>query len=158
MTAVRSYGSILACLLMVSTLSCSVLAGGDKPSQNQAFNLKEFRGKLVYLDFWASWCGPCRASFPFMNALVSKYGDSLQVVTVNLDEDRDDANAFIAEFPPNFPVFYDPDGNLALKYRVAAMPNSFLFDRNGNLIFTHLGFTKNSPIELEVEIAKALAL
>lgn len=108
-------------------------------------DLTRYKGKLVYVDFWASWCGPCRASFPFMNDLVKKYGDQLAVVSVNLDEERQDANDFLEEIPADFSVIYDPEGGLAKQYGVRGMPNSFLFDRSGKLVSRHDGFTVKDP-------------
>tara|TARA_R110001592_G_scaffold112966_2_gene311624 strand:- start:5570 stop:6046 length:477 start_codon:yes stop_codon:yes gene_type:complete len=126
-------------------------------AENPAFNLQDYQGKVVYLDFWASWCGPCRASFPFMNDLLAEYGDDLAVVTINLDEDRDNADEFIADFKPNFPVFFDSKGSVASQYGVSGMPNSFLFDRNGELILKHMGFTKKDPEFLRAKISAAIS-
>lgn len=126
-------------------------------TENPVFNLQDYRGKVVYLDFWASWCGPCRASFPFMNDLLDEYGDDLAIVTINLDEDRDNADEFIAEFKPNFPIFFDSRGIVASQYGVSGMPNSFLFDRNGELILKHMGFTKKDPELLSAKISVAIS-
>jgi thiol-disulfide isomerase/thioredoxin len=149
-------------LFLISLFFSLFLAGpanaaSYKAAQDHEFDLSAYRGKVVYLDFWASWCGPCRASFPFMNDLVARYGDKLAVVTVNLDEDRDSADEFIDEFHPLFPVFFDPKGKQASKYGVSGMPNSFLFDRDGKLILKHMGFTKKDPATLEQKITAALS-
>lgn len=120
------------------------------------FAIDAYRGKVVYVDFWASWCGPCRASFPFMNDLVKEYGDSLAVVTINLDESRDDADQFLTEFPANFAVIYDPDGGLAKQYGVRGMPNSFLFNQSGQLVHRHDGFTAKDPQTIREQINNTL--
>ncbi|SDI75843.1 Thiol-disulfide isomerase or thioredoxin [Ferrimonas sediminum] len=94
----------------------------------------------VYVDFWASWCGPCRRSFPFMNQLVQDFGDKgLTVVAINLDVDKQDADRFLTEFPANFAIVYDPDFTLAEAYQVGGMPSSYLIHR-GEIIETHVGF------------------
>ncbi|MDF1692900.1 MAG: TlpA disulfide reductase family protein [Zhongshania sp.] len=119
-------------------------------------NIADYQGKVVYVDFWASWCGPCRASFPFMNDLVKDYGDNLAVVTVNLDESREDADQFLTEFPANFAVIYDPDGGLAKQYGVRGMPNSFLFNQRGELVHRHDGFTAKDPQIIREQINNTL--
>lgn len=156
MSMLRSLSLIIGWQLLLLTASFSLASEVPANFSHGNFDLANYEGKVVYLDFWASWCGPCRASFPFMNRLVSEYGDDLAVVTINLDEDADSARAFIEEFQPAFPVFYDPDGILATQYKVAGMPNSFLFDRHGQLLLKHIGFTKRTPDELDSQIKNAI--
>ena len=98
-------------------------------------------GKVVVVDFWASWCGPCRRSFPWMNAMIEKYSDDgLVIVAVNLDKDRAAADAFLAEIPAQFAIEFDPEAAIATEYGVEAMPSSFVFGRDGELVARHLGF------------------
>jgi thioredoxin-related protein len=87
-----------------------------------------------------------------MNDLVKEYGDSLAVVTVNVDESRDDAAQFLNEFSANFEVIYDPDGDLAKQFGVRGMPNSFLFDQRGELVHRHDGFTAKDPQTIREQI------
>ncbi|QQD18604.1 TlpA family protein disulfide reductase [Spongiibacter nanhainus] len=144
-------------ILWAAGLSQAALASTAAPMlPASGFNLDDYRGKVVYLDFWASWCGPCRASFPYMNTLVSRYGNDLAVVTINLDEDADSARSFIDQFKPSFPVFHDPSGHVAQQFQVAGMPNSFLFDRRGQLLLKHIGFTKSTPEKLDSAIQRAI--
>lgn len=104
-------------------------------------DLSQYRGKVVYVDFWASWCGPCKLSFPFMKSLASRYpSNDLVVVTVNLDRTRDRADAFLRQVGGGLPVVYDEKGELARKYKVSDMPTSLLIDRSGVIRFTHRGF------------------
>ncbi|WP_286695455.1 TlpA family protein disulfide reductase [Spongiibacter sp. UBA1325] len=156
MNMLRSLSLIIGGQLLLLTASFSLASEASANFSRGNFDLANYEGKVVYLDFWASWCGPCRASFPFMNRLVSEYGDDLAVVTINLDEDADSAKEFIEEFQPTFPVFYDPDGIFAKQYKVAGMPNSFLFDRRGQLLLKHIGFTKRTPDELDSQIKNAI--
>src|SRR3990172_12963604 len=93
-------------------------------------SLAQLRGKVVYLDYWASWCGPCRESFPWMNELQTRYGEKgLVVLAVNVDADRIDAERFLAEHPASFRIAWDPKGDTARTLRVKGMPSSFLLDR-----------------------------
>jgi thiol-disulfide isomerase/thioredoxin len=111
------------------------------PSESGTLDLARWRGKVVLLDFWASWCGPCRSSFPWMNGMLDEFGDDgLVVVAVNVDEDRAAADAFLEHEPHRFEIVFDPEGGLPEKFGVAAMPTSFLIDREGRIAFRHDGF------------------
>ena len=119
--------------------------------------LDSLRGKAVLVDFWASWCGPCRQSFPWMNDLQHRYGaKGLAIVAVNLDKDREFANTFLAEVPASFTVAFDPSGRTAESYKVKAMPTTFLISPDGKLLVTHTGFDAKRAPEFEAQIAAAL--
>ncbi len=121
-------------------------------------DLAGLRGKVVYLDFWASWCGPCKQSFPFMNELQTKYrGEGLEIVAINVDAKRDDADRFLADVPARFAVAFDAKGESARRFDVKAMPSSVLIDRNGKVFAVHKGFRDEDRKDLEVRIAQALA-
>lgn len=125
----------------------------------EVFDLKAFHGSFVYVDFWASWCGPCRASFPFMNNLKQQYADQgLIVVGINVDSERKDAAKFLAKIPAEFPIYYDAEGRLAQQFGVAGMPHSYLFDAKGELVLEHKGFREKDADELERKIFDALAV
>jgi thiol-disulfide isomerase/thioredoxin len=105
------------------------------------------RGSVVYVDFWASWCVPCRLSFPWMTDLLGKYGEKgLQVVTINLDRDPAAARKFLDDTQASLPVVYDPAGKLAKLYDLQVMPTSFLYARDGTLKLRKEGF---DPKEIE---------
>lgn len=118
--------------------------------------LGSFRGKAVLVDFWASWCGPCRQSFPWMNGLEKRYGDKLAIVAVNLDKDREFADNFLAEVPASFTVAFDPSGKTAESYKVKAMPTTYLISPDGRVLATHTGFDAKHTSEFEAQIAEAL--
>jgi thiol-disulfide isomerase/thioredoxin len=104
-------------------------------------DLSAYRGKVVYLDFWASWCAPCRQSFPWMTDLVRKYGaPNLVVIAVNVDQDRQLAERFLYDNPAIFPIVYDPRGDIATTYKLVGMPSSILIDRTGRVRYRHTGF------------------
>lgn len=124
---------------------------------DEPVKLSELRGKVVYVDFWASWCGPCRQSFPWMNDMHERYGDNgLVVVGVNLDEERGDALRFLRQVPASFPIVFHPEGNLPDAYGVQAMPSSYLVDRQGRIVHRELGFELGEQGRLEGMIARML--
>ncbi len=128
------------------------------PGSDSALDLDAYRGKVVYLDFWASWCAPCRQSFPWMERMQQQYGrDGFVVVAVNVDHERADADRFLHDFSPNFRVEYDPDGRLAERYKVSGMPTSVLIDRGGQVRTLHAGFRTKDPDALEQQIRALLA-
>jgi len=121
--------------------------------QQKQVKLSDYRGQIVYIDFWASWCQPCRKSFTWMNKMQSLYGkDGFKVIAINLDEDRKKADKFLKQIPANFDVAYDPRGNTAESYNVKAMPSSYLVDKQGNVIHANLGFRGNDEEKLEAKI------
>jgi len=121
------------------------------------FDLSQYKNKVVYLDFWASWCGPCRKSFPWLNEIETKYKkQGLVVIGVNLDTELDQAKQFLKEVPANFRVFSDPDGKLAEKYKLIGMPSSFVIDGKGQVRHRHVGFKKNKTDEYEKSIQSLL--
>ena len=119
--------------------------------------LDDNKGKVVYLDFWASWCIPCRKSFPWMNEMQAKYGaQGFTIITVNVDVEKFLADEFLQENPANFTVVYDPNGAIAKKFKLKGMPSSYLFDKNGKPVAAHVGFFNNKKAEYEAEIVKLL--
>jgi cytochrome c biogenesis protein CcmG, thiol:disulfide interchange protein DsbE len=120
--------------------------------------LAEYRGHVVWLDFWASWCGPCRQSFPFMQRMQQRFGDKgLIVVAVNLDHQRKDADRFLAGFSHDFAIRYDAAGTLPTSMNVKAMPTSILLDAAGNIVATHSGFKTTDENQYEAEVEQLLA-
>jgi thiol-disulfide isomerase/thioredoxin len=120
-------------------------------------DLSEYRGKIVYVDFWASWCVPCRQSFPWMNGMEKQFGqDGLVIVAVNMDQVHADAENFLKQFPADFPVRFDPQGLLAQQFKVRGMPTSVLLGRDGHVLWTHEGFRSKDPQALEQSIRAAL--
>jgi thiol-disulfide isomerase/thioredoxin len=120
--------------------------------------LKQFTGKVVYLDFWASWCAPCKTSFPLLNKLHAKLkAQGFEVVAVNLDENKLLGEKFLQEVPVDFTVLRDEKGEWADKYVVESMPTSFIIDKNGVVQKIHHGFTSDDIKELEAKITELLA-
>jgi cytochrome c biogenesis protein CcmG, thiol:disulfide interchange protein DsbE len=143
-------------LLLSIALACfavSALAA----DRGDTLDLERLRGKVVVIDFWASWCEPCRHSFPWLNAMQAKYGDrGLVVIGVNVDRERADAERFLREVPATFRVVYDPSGALASRYDVPGMPSSYIIGRNGDIVGRHIGFRTALRDEREAELQKLL--
>jgi len=116
--------------------------------------LDKLRGKVVYVDFWASWCGPCRRSFPWMNEMQQKYGGKgFTIVGVNVDKKRSDADKFLVQNPADFTVVFDEAGTTPAAYAVKGMPSSYLIDGKGNVVYVERGFLDEHKAELEQRIA-----
>lgn len=141
-----------ACALLLLALSLHAASARTA----ELLDLDQHRGKVVLVDFWASWCQPCRHSFPWLNEMQAKYGDRLVVIGVNVDSERAEANRFLAQVPANFQVIYDPAGELASKYEVMGMPSSYVFDTSGTLVEKHIGFRKALRAEREAQLRKLL--
>lgn len=119
--------------------------------------LTKEQGKVIYIDFWASWCIPCRKSFPWMNDLTAKYKTKgLTIISINLDHSRALADEFLIENPANFPVIYDPKGLIARKYKLKGMPSSFIVNRKGKIVSAHVGFNQEKKLTYEQELKDLL--
>ena len=146
--------TVLSLLLALLTGSAPATADSTSPDWPLFAGLS---GKVVLVDFWASWCGPCLRSFPWMNELQQRHaGEGLVIVAVNLDQDRALADAFLKKLPARFRVEYDPAGQVATRFGVQAMPTSFLIDRRGQVRARHAGFRDALRTEREHQIQQLL--
>jgi thiol-disulfide isomerase/thioredoxin len=136
-------------LLVLASRSALAASGGP------LLDLAALKGQVVYVDFWASWCAPCRESFPWMNHMQDELGrDGLVIIAVNVDRDHSDAEHFLREHPARFRVVFDPDGVLPEQFGVRGMPTSFLIDRDGNVQSRHAGFrlTDRDPLAQQIRV------
>ena len=103
-------------------------------------SLNALKGKVVFVNFWATWCGPCRVEMPSMEALYNKYKkDGLEILAVNVGENQQAVQAFMRSTGLSFPALLDADGSVSRSYGVQAIPTSFLIDRNGNIVSRLVG-------------------
>jgi cytochrome c biogenesis protein CcmG/thiol:disulfide interchange protein DsbE len=150
------------CLIVLFLCSNATYAQNAAPdfevaSQQGKINLKQFRGKVVYLDFWASWCAPCKQSFPWLNQMQEKYREQgLHIVAINVDKKAEDAQFFLQKTPAHFTIAFDPQGNSPAAYNIKGMPSSVLIDRDGQVIWKHAGFRLEDQAQLEQAIRSAL--
>jgi cytochrome c biogenesis protein CcmG/thiol:disulfide interchange protein DsbE len=150
-------------LWAMGTLAHAVQPGQRAPeisaagANGQALRLGAHKGEVVLLDFWASWCGPCRKSFPWMNDMQAKYGPKgLRIIAINMDERRADADRFLAQTPARFTLGFDPQGATPAAYGAKAMPSSVLIGANGFIDSLHTGFRDEDAALLEKRIVSAL--
>ena len=156
------HSAFIITVLFLISLSSSA---NDKPAPD--FNIEhpdlpsslaQLKGKVVYVDFWASWCKPCRKSFPWMNAMADKYASQgLQIITINLDKEAKLAQQFFTLVEVRVPVIYDPQAQIAKAYQLLGMPSSYLIDVHGNIRASHKGFFTNKQTQYEQQILALLA-
>lgn len=124
-------------------------------------DLDEARGKVVLIDFWATFCAPCRKSFPQYEALANQFGGELVVLAVSVDEPADTDRSQLEEFVKNtgvkFPVLWDVQLETAKAYQVPKMPSSYIVDRRGIVRYVHLGYVDGEPEEMARQIRVLLA-
>ena len=145
-------------LLAGALLLCAVPGiFGTSALASETLDLDDYAGKVVVVDFWASWCVPCRRSFPWLNSMHAKYADDgLVVIGVNVDTERADADRFLAEYTPDFRIHFDNGAVLARAFGVEAMPSSYVIGRDGEIVAQHLGFKVKKQGEYEAVLAAAL--
>jgi cytochrome c biogenesis protein CcmG/thiol:disulfide interchange protein DsbE len=139
----------------LQALFCVLMA---TPGLASPLDVGALNGRVVYLDFWASWCAPCRQSFPWMESMRKAYDtQGLTVLAINVDHDRADADRFLQQFHPGFDVRFDPQGVWAEQYKVSGMPTSIIIDRHGIVSFKHVGFWPEDSKVSAQEIRQLLA-
>ena len=161
----RNPNALAACLWLAlnAPLAWATDAGQqvpdiDLPGATTAQKLSDLKGKVVYVDFWASWCGPCKQSFPWMNDMQKKYAArGLQVVGINLDAKRADADQFLAQVPAQFALAFDAKGDSAKRLGIKGMPSSMLIGTDGKVLAVHQGFRDEDRAELEAKFVAALS-
>jgi peroxiredoxin len=120
--------------------------------------LNDYRGQVVYLTFWASWCNPCRQEMPYLAELWERHHEEgFQVLAINVDEDVALAQAFADEYELPFPLLLDTNREISSSYRVPGYPAHYVVDRDGDIRFSGLGFNINDVRAVSQEVATLLA-
>lgn len=152
------------CALMAASGAGAQEVGGsapafELPTDDKPVRLADLKGQVVYVDFWASWCVPCKLSFPFMNEMHAKYRSSgLTIVAISLDRKREDADRFLRSTPAKFLIAYDPENKVAQSYQPKGMPTSYLIGTDGKVRAVHVGFRQDDREKIEKEIRAALGV
>jgi thiol-disulfide isomerase/thioredoxin len=151
----RGHLAALAALL----LGCSAtVAHAETRAEPAGLDLAKYRGKVVYVDFWASWCGPCKQAFPFMTQLSRKYRPAdLVVITVDEERSRASGEAFLRKLQSTLPVVWDSDNAVGKAWAVNELPVTLMFDRKGKMRFRHQGFVAANGAEYENQIKTLIA-
>jgi len=110
--------------------------------QGEAVDLKQYRGKLTLVQFWATYCTPCRIEMPSMNRLQAKLGEDFVILAVDMGEEVDEVQRFVDEVKPEFTILMDVDGSALAEWKVFAAPSSFLISKEGKILFTMYGGTE----------------
>ena len=137
---------VSSCLFLVATAHADISQGTApdftlKSNSGENLRLSELRGEVVMINFWASWCGPCRQEMPLLEQLYSEYQPlGFTILGVNVEEDSSKAKALLSDIPVSFPVLFDTQSQVSKLYDVVAMPSTVLVDRDGNVRYLHHGY------------------
>ena len=155
--------SLLAGAWLLSARVFALDVGSVEPAlsapsnQGGMLSLQQFRGQPVYVDFWASWCAPCQAAIPALDAIYQRYrAQGLVVLGVNVDSERRDAQRLLDRLKPSFPVLFDPEGKWPETFGLKDMPSSYLIDGNGVVRYIHAGFREGDAAKIEAVIKAVL--
>ena len=152
---------LLQIVLTLSLFPLAVPASGEagnftlKSADGTNIRLSEYRGQVVMLNFWASWCGPCRQEFPHLDTLQQKYTDlGFTIFGINVEQDRTQADKVLRDIPVTFPILFDDKNQVSELYNVDAMPMTVLLDRNGVVRFQHRGYKPGYEIAYEEQVRR----
>jgi peroxiredoxin len=164
-SSLRKTATRVTFLLFLTAHAALALESGDRAPAFAApaldgkgtIELSQYRGKVVYLDFWASWCAPCLVAIPEIEEMRGEFpSEDFQIIAVNLDQKKAKALRFLSKNPVGYPSASDPKGRLPGQYGVDAMPTSYLIDREGVIRYVHRGFQRGDGSELRKEIRALL--
>jgi thiol-disulfide isomerase/thioredoxin len=143
----RNRIAAIAAALAISLPALAASTGGPAPGftlgsrAGQDVSLAQYKGQVVMINFWASWCGPCRQEMPLLESIYKKYNKmGFTLLGVNVEPDSQAANAWLKATPVSFPILYDKESKVSKLYDVAGMPSTVIIDRNGNLRVLHRGY------------------
>jgi peroxiredoxin len=150
---------VLVSVALASAIAAAAPVSGPAPSfelkarTGEAVSLADLRGEVVMINFWATWCGPCRQEMPHLEALYQRYGSlGFTLLGVNVEDDPKGAEAWLAETPVSFPILFDSENEVTKLYDVVAMPSTVLVDRSGNMRYIHHGYKPGYENEYQNQI------
>ena len=153
-----------ATVLLLASPAAALEPGGRPPAiempdlEGKKVELTALQGKVVVIDFWASWCGPCKQEMPVLEALHKKYGEQgLVIIGVNIDNNPKKMNNFLKGTPVSFRIVHDRKLAVASKYEPGTMPTSYFIGKDGKVKYVHEGFRKKDAGELEERVKTLLA-
>jgi len=124
----------------------------------EKLDLSAYKGKVVLIDFWATWCPPCKKSMPFLNGLRNeRLKDGFEIIAINVDEDSEEVRQFLSNNPVDYVMAFDPKGDCPAKFEVQAMPSSYLVDKTGKIRKVHLGFRDEDQAVIREQVSALLA-
>jgi len=133
------------------------LFSGTDLNTGKQIRLEDYRGRIVFVDFWASWCPPCLASLPAYDQMYREIGTrEFEIIAINVDEDTEDGMKFLEKYPVSYPMLADPEGEIGIPYGIRSLPRSFLLDRNGQIVASFKSYSSGDEIELKKEISGLL--
>lgn len=160
----RSMKSCAAAVLLSLTFSVGSHAAQEPPNgpapdftlksaSGENIKLSELRGQVVLINFWASWCGPCRQEMPLLDQMYQKYGElGFTLLGVNVEQDSADAQRMLHETPVTFPILFDTQNVVSKLYDVTAMPSTVIVDRDGNVRYVHKGYQPGYENEYQTQV------
>ncbi len=147
------FSSVKALEINDKAISCQAILASEKTT----LDLQKFQGKVIYLDFWATWCPPCMKSMPFLNTLRNEMVDQgFEIIAISVDEEPHVASQFLQKYPVDYLIAMDPSGHCPKKYEVKAMPSAYFIDRKGIIRDIHLGFKEGDEEEIRNRVIALL--
>ncbi len=153
---------LAAGMLFAANVQAEVLEGPApdftlKSRSGENIKLSEMRGDVVMINFWASWCAPCRQEMPLLEEMYKKYSDlGFVLLGVNVEEDSSKAGELLREIPVTFPILYDNTNKVTKMYKVVAMPSTVMVDRDGNMRYLHRGYLPGYEAEYIKQIKELI--
>ncbi len=153
---------LLSSMLMASAVYAKDMIGPApdftlKSRSGENLKLSEFRGEVVLINFWASWCGPCRQEMPLLDQLYQRYNPiGFTILGINVEEDPGQAMKLLKDVPVSFPILFDTENSVSKLYQLTGMPSTMIVDRDGNIRFQHFAYLPGYEKKYEEQIKELI--